>query len=234
MTKYINSVAMAAALTMGMTAGAHAASFSLVESGTNDGGFASGQIPALGEVNDVLAPLGLSNPLDGFFGSAVQVEGTNIRVRADFFGYEAGFTNTFTLDGNLAFSTPLDIETTDINNPLDTAFSSVFSTTGNELLDFSFGTDTTGADISVINGVGENTGVRGFFATFLGATPDQTTTGDVLWLFLDDSGADNDDNHDDLVVRLTVEQVPLPAAGFLLIGALGALGAAKRRSKKKA
>jgi hypothetical protein len=55
-------------------------------------------------------------------------------------------------------------------------------------------------------------------------------------LFLDDGGGDRTDNHDDMVVSLQilrggtfVAPVPVPAAGFLLIGALGGLVALRRR-----
>ena len=228
MTKYINSVAMAAALTMGMTAGAHAASFTLIDAG--GGALQDGSIPGGSATNEVLPALGLGASIDGFFGTAVEIEGDDIRVRAEFFGWEAGFTNDFNLFGSEIFSTGSggDIETTDINNPLDTFISAYDDFAANTLLDFSFDTDSD--DVTITNG-DINVGERGFFATF---GDDQTTTGTVLWLFLDDSGAGPDDNHDDLVVRLTIEQVPVPAAGFLLIGALGALGVAKRRSRKKA
>ena len=206
----------------------------MVVDGGAVGDFDPGDIPGGSATNEVLTQLGLPDPLGGFFGSAVEVEGTDIRVVAEFFGWEAGFTNDFNLLGaSSVFSTGSggnQVIAPDLSNPLDTYISAVFDAGPNTLLDFSFDTDTTDTNITITNG-DDNIGDRGFFATF---GDDQTTTGTVLWLFLDDSGAGPDDNHDDLVVRLTVEQVPLPAAGFLLIGALGALGAAKRRSRKKA
>lgn len=57
--------------------------------------------------------------------------------------------------------------------------------------------------------------------------------------FEDDSGnpvsefwtAEQKDNHATLIARLDVAPIPLPAAGWLLLGGLGALGVARRRRK---
>lgn len=51
----------------------------------------------------------------------------------------------------------------------------------------------------------------------------------VFFLAFDDNGAGPDDNHDDFLIRVNVAAVPVPAAGFLLIGALGGLAALRRR-----
>jgi hypothetical protein len=53
-----------------------------------------------------------------------------------------------------------------------------------------------------------------------------------FFIGLDDVPAGADDNHDDIVVRVSV--VPLPAAAWLLLGVSGGLIAAKRRSARKA
>ena len=56
-------------------------------------------------------------------------------------------------------------------------------------------------------------------------------TGDLSTFFLafDDQSQGRDDNHDDLIIRVDVSSVPVPAAGFLLLGALGGLAALRRR-----
>ena len=90
-----------------------------------------------------------------------------------------------------------------------------------------------------------NSNVPNFFATLAsgplfsnldtninGVTPGSGTT---LWVALDDGGAGPDDNHDDMVVRLSILgpgtfQVPDGGATLTLLGcALMGLGALRRR-----
>jgi hypothetical protein len=52
-----------------------------------------------------------------------------------------------------------------------------------------------------------------------------------FYLALDDSGANNDDNHDDIIVRVDVAPIPLPAGGLLLLTALGGMAVVRRRRK---
>ena len=98
-------------------------------------------------------------------------------------------------------------------------------------IDFSFVIDAD-LDKLVVNGsnpddAGGQAGAN-FFAH-------QLEDGSIL-LWLDDEGASNDDNHDDMVIRISqvsqASQVPEPGTlGLLGIGLLGLGGAAMRRRR---
>ncbi|MFX0547399.1 VPLPA-CTERM sorting domain-containing protein [Roseovarius sp. S1116L3] len=188
-----------------------------------DGGTA-GVIPGGSAVNDGLGPLGLANPLAGFYGSTINLSGP-AKVTFTLLGYEAGFNNTFTYGsdelnggGGVGGST---------GTWSAAGLDSFMAIAGAGTLAFSFSTDGNGGSTAVNGSNPDNTGPEiNFFASAAG---DQS--GKFVYLFLDDGGAGNDDNHDDLVVRVDVAPVPLPAAGILLFGALGGLAAMRRRKK---
>jgi len=198
-----------------------------------------GDIPGGTATNEALAPLGFNNPLSGWYGANLFLAGP-ATVTATLLGAEAGYENSFTMGSN-TMTDPAG------GNAFSLAgFDSFTTTVTAGLLDFSF--HTSGGNLSVANGANPdntvpapNPGIN-FFVSYGNGTTDQTTSGDVVWLFFDDDGASNDDNHDDLVIKLTIDSgpggginiVPVPAAGFLLVGALGGLAGLRRRKKKAA
>lgn len=54
----------------------------------------------------------------------------------------------------------------------------------------------------------------------------------TFYLALDDDGANSDDNHDDIIVRVNISPVPLPASGLLLLAGLGGIFGARRFRRK--
>lgn len=190
--------------------------------------------------NDAIQPLFGASEVEGWFGATLYALG-DLVVEFTYWGREAGFTNYFSaIAGAVNFNTGPgggEVFGTMPNAPLATV-SNVNVASG--IIDFWFGID--GITDQVVNGSNPApTDGPGYFATF-GMSPDTVINGttasggQVVWLFLDDWGAGPDDNHDDMVVRLEVQQgrigiapVPLPAGGLLLLGGLAGLVALKRR-----
>lgn len=218
MTKLLTAGALATA----MTAGAASAAVLTISGGT------AGVVPGGTATNNALAPLGFGNPLAGYYGSTINLSGLSGPVTFELLGAEAGNTNRFTyIPTGQQLTDPGDGNPNGFFNSAGISSFSVANVLAG-LLQFSF--NTSGGNLTVLNGANPNNtnpaslGVN-FFASF--ADLANSRTGSVLYLFFDDDGANNDDNHDDLVIR--VSAVPVPAAGFLLIGALGGLAALRRR-----
>ena len=192
-----------------------------------------GVIPAAGQTNEVLDNVFGMGSIAGFFGSTVSIT-DDATINVNYFGYEAGFDNGFSITNGtdtVSFATgAADFAyAADALNPIASETIDVVA----GVLDFSF-TSFQGGDVS--NGSNtDNTAVPAIANFFTSLS----ITAETVFLFFDDTGAGDDDNHDDFVVSLSIvppgqepEPVPLPAGGLLLIGGLGALAVARRRKVK--
>jgi hypothetical protein len=192
-----------------------------------------GGVPGATGINEVLIqPSGPFAALEGIYGANLYlIAGGATSIRVDYIGFEAGYYNEFYLNGNPIIynhTTPVGLVGNYLMNP--------------GLMTFAFKvTDTAGV---VTNGSNQDPpGVPNFFLTL---SPDGTTwdttingatyfSGQSVILALDDGGGGIDDNHDDLVVKLTItngsfEQVPDGGTTLALLGgALLGLGALRRK-----
>ncbi|MEE4382489.1 MAG: PEP-CTERM sorting domain-containing protein [Pseudomonadales bacterium] len=198
---------------------------------TNPGTATLGTIPG-GAKNDVL---GTGGQVQGYYNANLGLTGPAL-LTFECRGFEAGWVNTFeTASGSflnkgtgsstlgdtfaalndIAFSFCTNQGSGDPRFCVENGFNNPNG--GSEpLLNFfvSFGTDRVG------NGGGD-----------AAIDDDSPTHGNVVWLYFDDGGAGNDDNHDDLAVKITARAVPEAASWALIAAGLAGLGIRRRRRR---
>ena len=225
--KFLVSTLSVAALSTALATGASALTF--------------GDIPGGTATNDGLVPIygAGTTSRDGWYGANLSLVGGGgaASITVDYLGAEAGYVNQFLFGGASIFSTPGGGSTWPGPGSVPAPASVTFNNVADGLLNFAFvagdGSSTTAQNGFNPDDAGGMSSVN-FFATVV-ANP--AGLSGVAWdLWFDDGGAGNDDNHDDMAIRIsvtggTISQVPVPAAGLLLLTALGGLGIARRRRK---
>lgn len=142
--------------------------------------------------------------------------GKNDVIDIEFFGAEAAYRNNFYFDGNLVLS-----------NQGNVSFGAHYLTSVaayEGTLDFLFCAVTVNKCLS--NAGNDNKGWNSEQSIGMRLSDDRS----MAWLLWDDSGANRDDDHDDLIIRLRHRRVPEP--GTLALFGAGLIGFALLRRRR--
>lgn len=193
-----------------------------------------GTIPQDGASNEGVGPIFGTSSRGGWYGTTLTLLGQDVFLKIDFLGSESAGVNSFYFQGVELFRTTAGSNSFS-NSGLSTKYVSGLST---GLLNFYFsgssGTAANGSNPD--NGLGLGNVGPNFFTTFDSGETSRGGKSFTLWFednnFQGGTGPDND--YDDMAIRILISDVdlapvPVPAAGFLMLGALCAFGLVKRR-----
>jgi hypothetical protein len=200
------SWALAAAASL--FAGAANANFILVDNWSPTGS-AAVAVPSINNFRTQLSSAGVPS---FYLGRSLSVTGAQAgdAIEIDFFAAEAGFRNRFYWGSSLVID--------NLGNQAWAERDRGTVTASNGLQNFTFCAVNVLACMSNAGNDLTRIGSYQSIGMYL------TNGGSTAWLLWDDSGANMDDNHDDLVVRLTYRSVPEP--GTLALLGLGLIGVA--------
>lgn len=183
---------------------------------------ASSGVPANNNFVTQLAGLGYTSYTTS--GASLILSGP-ATIYFEFLGSESGFSDTFTADG--LYGDPTRTETSGFENhfasPIPIGFASFLGGSLTGLLNFT----STGGPMS-----SATVGMDGF-GIFLGRGQTTGQNVSVFYLGFDDQITNQDDNHDDFIVRATVlPPVPEPATWAMMLVGFAGVGVAMRRRRR--